>query len=440
MTEKLSSKRAKSKASPTPFVMAGYAVIFLTFGVLGVWAATARLDKAVIANGVIDVSTNRKEIQHLEGGVIERIAVKEGDVVRSGDILVKLNDVSAKANVDVVTSRLNIARAVVARLQSEREMREDVVFPADLLSDDVSAEVRATVADQRSIFQDRVSVLKSQLDILQSRIDQLKEEGRGLEKQKEAYLSRATMLDERIQRLKKGVTSGSVAKNLFAEVEDRYVDLQSNVARMETERAKTEDSIGESKYQMLQAEQQYRERASTEYKDANGQVQELAKQLSVYKDVLVRTEVKAPVDGVVQNIRFHTLGGVVRPGDVMMEIVPSNDVMLINAQVSPMDVDNIRAGLEAEIKFPSFHNRNMPIIFGKVETISKGSITPANTNASPYFLARVSVSKQNLPAGMQERLSAGMPAEVVISTGERTVANYIYSPLIDAVTKSMREE
>ena len=434
------ASKPKAKANPTPFAIAGYSVIFLTFGVLGVWAATAKLDKAVVAGGVIDVSTNRKEIQHLEGGSIDKIFVNEGDIVHQDDVLIKLKDVQARANVDVITTKLHIAHAVLARLEAERQMKDTVEFPADLLDSSESLEVQATVVDQRAIFQDRKSILKSQLGILKSRIDQLKAEGDGLQTQSEGYSKRVASMQEWIDRLSKGVGTGVVAKNLLSEVQDRSANLQTDMAQIETSRAKLKDSIGEANYQILQVEQQYKERANGEYKDASTQVQELTNQLQVYSDILARTAIKAPVDGVVQNIRFHTSGGVARPGELLMEIVPTNDVMVIKAQVSPMDVDNIKPGFKAEVKFPSFQSRTMPIIYGKVETVSKGSITPASGTGAPYFLAQISVDRQGLPESLYGRLSAGMPAEVFISTGERTVANYIYSPLFDTLSKGMRED
>lgn len=429
----------KRKSDPKPFVIAGYSLIVLTFGVAGVWAATAKLDRAIIAPGVIDVASNRKEIQHLEGGIIEEAKVDEGQAVRAGDILMRLNDVQARANLQVLTIRLHIAQAMEARLQAERRMDEDFQLPEGLLSDQ-SPEVQAAVSDQREIFRDRASILKSQTDILTSRIDQLKREMEGLQGQKEAFAKRAEILSERLERLRPGLKTGAVQTNLFSSYEEEYVEVKANVARMDTEKAKVEKSIGETEFQILQAQQQYKERASTEYKEVNGQIQELLEHKKVAGDVLERTLIKAPVDGVAQNLRFHTTGGVIRPGEVLMEIVPSEDRMVINAHVATIDVDNVRPGLAAEVKFSAFPGRFMPIIIGTVDTVSKASITPSDGRTPPYFLARINVSKGMVPDDVEERLSAGMPAEVLISTGERTVADYLTSPLTDAIRKSMREE
>lgn len=425
--------------SPRPFIVAGYCVIAMAFGVAGVWAATAKLDRAVIAPGVIEVASNRKEVQHLEGGIIHELLVREGQEVKKGDVLLRLNDVQAAANLQVLTIRQHIAQATEARLLAERRMDPTFELPENLLVD-TTPEVRKAVADQREIFQDRASILTSQINILSNRIDQLQREMEGLEGQKEAFRRRAEILSERLERLRPGLKNGSVQKNLFASYEEEHVEVQANVARMDTEKAKVEKSIGETEFQILQAQQQYKERASSEYKEVNGQLQELLEQRKVAENVLARTRIAAPVDGVAQNLRFHTAGGVIKPGEILLEVVPLEESLVINAHVAPIDMDSVRAGLKAEVKFSAFPGRFMPIVIGEVDTVSRGSITPPDGRSPPYFLARINVNKGMVPDDVEERLSAGMPAEVLISTGERTVLDYLTSPLTDAIRRSMRED
>lgn len=425
--------------SPRPFIVAGYSVIAMAFGVAGVWAATAKLDRAVIAPGVIEVASNRKEVQHLEGGIIHELLVREGQEVKKGDVLLRLNDVQAAANLQVLTIRQHIAQATEARLLAERRMDPTFELPENLLVD-TTPEVRKAVADQREIFQDRASILTSQINILSNRIDQLQREMEGLEGQKEAFRRRAEILSERLERLRPGLKNGSVQKNLFASYEEEHVEVQANVARMDTEKAKVEKSIGETEFQILQAQQQYKERASSEYKEVNGQLQELLEQRKVAENVLARTRIAAPVDGVAQNLRFHTAGGVIKPGEILLEVVPLEESLVINAHVAPIDMDSVRAGLKAEVKFSAFPGRFMPIVIGEVDTVSRGSITPPDGRSPPYFLARINVNKGMVPDDVEERLSAGMPAEVLISTGERTVLDYLTSPLTDAIRRSMRED
>ena len=431
--------RKNANPNPRPFIIAGYSVIAMAFGVAGVWAATAKLDRAVIAPGVIEVASNRKEVQPLEGGIIQELLVREGQPVKEGDVLIRLNDVQAAANLQVLTIRQHIAQATEARLQAERRMDATFELPPSLV-DDTTPEVLEAVADQREIFQDRASILTSQINILTNRIEQLRREMEGLEGQKEAFHRRAEILAERLERLRPGLKNGSVQKNLFASYEEEYVEVKANVARMDTEKAKVEKSIGETEFQILQAQQQYKERASSEYKEVNGQLQELIEQRKVAENVLARTRITAPVDGVAQNLRFHTAGGVIRPGEILLEVVPIEERLVINAHVAPIDMDSVHAGLKAEVKFSAFPGRFMPIVIGEVDTVSRGSITPPDGRSPPYFLARINVSKGMVPDDIEERLSAGMPAEVLISTGERTVLDYLTSPLTDAIRRSMRED
>lgn len=427
------------KSNPKPFVVAGYTVILLTFGVVGGWAATARLDSGVIAPGTIDVASNRKEIQHLEGGIIEEILVSEGQSVKAGDILMRLNDVQARSNLRVYTIRLHIAQAMEARLLAERRMEETLKLP-EKLEKDATPEVKAAIADQQEIFQDRISILKSQNDILQTRIEQLHKEYEGLEVQKEAYQRRVEILQERLDRLRPGLENGVVQANVFSTYEEEYVEVKANVARMDTEKAKVEKTIGETEYQIIQTQQEFKERANSEYKEVSGQIKELIEHIKVAENVLARTQIRSPVDGFAQNLRFHTTGGVIRPGDVVVEIVPVEDRMVINAHVAPIDIDSVHPGLVAEVKFSAFASRFMPIVTGEVDSVSKGTIVPSDQRQPPYYLARINVSKGMVPDEIEERLTAGMPADVIISTGERTVMDYLISPLTDAIRKSMREE
>lgn len=425
------------KPDPKPFMIAGYVVIALTFGVVGFWATTAKLDQAVIAPGEVDVATNRREIQHLEGGIVKTIAVKEGQNVKVGDVLIELSDIQTRSNLQVVTIRLRIAQATEARLRAEGSLSDSLIFPQELLADN-TPEVVAAIADQRKIFADRTSILKSQINILVNRTDQLKREMQGLSEQKVLFETRAEILFKRLARLKKGIKNGAIQVNLLATYEDEYLEVKASVARMDTEKAKVENSIGETKFQVLQTQQQFQERASSEYKEVNGQHQELLEQLKVSKDILARTKIRAPVDGVAQNLQLN--GPVIRPGQVMLEIVPATDRMIVNAHIATIDIDNVHEGMTAEIKFSAFQNRFMPIITGEIESVSQASITPSDGRTPPYFLARINVSKGMVPAELDGRLNAGMPAEILISAGERTVLDYLITPLKDAIWRSMNEE
>ena len=436
----MSNKQSKT-AKPTPrgFVIFGYAIIALTFGVLGSWAAFAKIDSAVIASGTIAVESNRKSVQHLDGGIITEILVDEADRVQEGQVLVRLSSVEALSSLGVIQSRLRIATASEARLQAERRLRDETDFSslADSMDDPL---VAAAVNDQRDIFNDRNSILKSQTEILNGRIEQLEREIDGLNIQKEAYVERVAILEQQLARLRDGVAQEIVPENVLAGREEEFVSVKANIGKIETDLAKVEKSIGETKLQIIQTEQQFKERANNEFKEINSQIQELRENLKVAQAKVERLDVTSPVTGIVQNIKVHTVGGVVRSGEELMEIVPTNDHLVINAQISPIDIDNVQPGLRTEVRFTAFQSRFLPIILGEVESVSHDVITPEDGRTPPYFLAKIDVSEEMVPEEIQGRLTAGMPADVIITTGERTVLDYMVSPMTDAIAKSMREE
>ncbi|WP_386630697.1 HlyD family type I secretion periplasmic adaptor subunit [Sulfitobacter geojensis] len=427
------------KPSPKPVALMGYILIFITFGVFGSWAAVAKLDSAVVAPGTISLEGNRRVVQHFEGGFVEEILVKEADRVQFGDVLVRLNSIEARSNLEVFSTRLDVAHLVEARLLTERALEDEVKFPEDVLSRN-SASIKAVVADQQNLFKGRRGILKSQEDILSARMEQIEVQIEGLELQRSAYERRIDNYTEMLVRMRDGESKGLIQGNQLAQREDELIEIEANLGQVISDVAQARASIGETKLQILQLTQEYRERASTELEEIRAQISELQERRKVAADVLDRTEIRAPGSGAIQDLKVHTVGSVVRPGDVLMELVPEDEELIINARVSPIDVDNVAPGLATEVRFSAFKTKLIPIMLGVVESVSGDVITPDNANESPYYLARVTVDENDIPDEIKDRLTAGMPADVVITTGERTVINFIASPLMDAVRKSMIEE
>lgn len=433
------SAKAKMKKSTRPFIVAGYLIILIAFVGLGGWATTAKIDSAVVAQGNIVLEGNRKAIQHLEGGIVAEILVEEADLVQKNDVLILLSDVKSRSNVEVFSRRIKISRAIEARLIAEIALA-DTVQLSDALNNDSSPEIQSTIADQLKLFDSRRKVFTFRKDILNNRIEQLKGQIKGLKIQENAFSRRHKIQFDRMERLREGVKSGVIKKNRVAEVQDGVIEIEADLGRIITEIAKTKNTMGETTLQILQATQEYKTRASTEIKDVKGEINEFTERLKVAEDVLRRTAIVSPVTGSVQNLKVHTSGGVIRPGDVLMEIVPRNEKFIVNAQISPLDIDNIKVGLLTEVRFSSFNSRNAPTLFGTIETISNDIIAPTQQGQQPYFLARIDVSKSDIPDEIRDKLTPGMPADILISTGERTVTSYLISPLEDAIRKSFREE
>ena len=427
------------KPSPKPVALAGYVLIFITFGVLGSWAAVAKLDSAVVAPATIQLEGNRRVVQHFEGGIVEDILVSEADAVEQGQVVLRLSSVEARSNLDVFSTRLDVARLIEARLLAERALDEAANFPKDVLSKNLKT-IQDVIADQRDLFEDRRSILKSQADILTARVDQINLQVEGLELQKSAYERRIVNYTKMLDRMRKGESQGLIQSNTLSQREDELIEIEASLGQVISEIGQAQASVGETELQMLQLTQEYRERANTELEQIRAEISELQERRKVALDILDRTEIRAPGSGTIQNLKVHTVGAVVRPGEDLMELVPEDEELIINARVSPIDKDNVAPGLSTEVRFTAFKSKLTPIMLGSVDTVSGDVITPDNPNEPPYFLARVVVDEDDIPEEIKDRLTAGMPADVIITTGERTVANYIVSPLMDAVRKSLIED
>lgn len=428
------------KPNPRPVAIAGYFIVFLTFGILGTWASFAKLDSAIFAPGTISLEGNRKVVQHFEGGIVQDIAVREADMVQEGDVLLRLSAVEARSNLRVIDTRMDVAKIMEARLLAERTMSDEINLPADLNPEDSSAAVQFAFKDQQDLFDDRRSILQSRLDILASRIEQTNNQITGLELQKSASDRRVENFTEMMVRMRSGQEQGLIQTNVLAQREDEMISIEASLGGIISEIAQAKNVINETEFEMLQIRQEYRERASNELEEVRAEIAELTQRQNIASDILKRTEIRAPGSGTIQNLKVHTINSVIRPGDVLMELVPEDEELVINARVSPQDVDNVVPGLSTEVRFTAFKTRLTPILLGNINSVSNDVITPENPQESPYYLARIEVNEADIPEEISGRLTAGMPADVIITTGERTVINYILSPLLDAVRKSLIEE
>lgn len=431
---------ATQNRSIRPIIILGFSIIFVTFGVFGGWAAVAKLDAAVVAPGTISLEGNRKVVQHLEGGIVEEIYVREADVVEEGQPLLRLNSIENRSNLMVFEFRRDVARVVEARLLAERALEESFELPDSLVEADLPEGLRDTVKDQRGLFEDRRMILQSQTEILNSRIEQTHEQIRGLEQQKAALERRFDNYKQLIDRMESGVEKGLIQNNILSQRQDEYIQIEADLGQIISQIAQAKNTISETQLQALQVRQEYRERASTELDQVRAELSELEERVKVAADVLERTVITSPASGSIQDLQVHTINSVIRPGDVLMELVPEDEELIITARVAPIDIDNVAIGMDTEVRFSAFKARLTPIVLGRVETVSNDVITPDNPNELPYYLAKIDVAPEDISEEIRTRITAGMPVEVVITTGERTVVNYLTSPLMDAVRKSMIEE
>ncbi len=421
-----------------PWVWAGYGTIFLMFVVLGGWAAFARLDSAVMASGTVAVESNRKMIQHFEGGIVEEVLVKDTQHVKAGEVLLRLENTQASASLETILSQLDGAQALEARLGAEKQKLERVVFPARLKDRLKNPTTIKMLQDQENQLKDRRDSIEGQRQILLSRIDQLSREIEGTQSIADTTQGQIVSLEDEIGKVAKLAKRGLFPQNRMHAMERDLLQQQGRLGQTRSDMLKNEQAIGETRLQIIQLEQKFQEDVIQQMRDTRIQIAELEERLRVATDVMQRIEIRAPQAGIVQKLQVHTIGGVIRAGETIMELVPTNDTLLVHAQVAPIDINHVGVDMLAEVRFPGFKSRNTPSIFGTVMSLSADSLFDETTRQY-YYLAIVAVKEADIPEEYRGKLTPGMPAEVMIATGERTVADYLTSPLFDSIRYSMRE-
>jgi HlyD family secretion protein len=426
------------RASIRRHVVAGaIVVVVLGFGVGG-WAATSEITGAIIAQGQIVVDSNVKKVQHPSGGIVGELRVRDGDRVKAGDIVVRLDDTVTRANLAIVTKGLNELLARRARLEAERNGASRIQFPKEL-ADSGEPDVGALMASEVKLFEARVASRNGQKDQLRRQIDQLREEIEGLTSQQNAK-SREIEL---IQRELAGVRE-LYAKNLVQL--PRLTQLERETARVEGERgqliatvAQSKVKVSETELKILQIDQDMASDVGKELRDIDSKIGELTERKITAEDQLRRIDIRAPQDGTVFQSTVHTVGGVIQAGEQIMLIVPQADNLAVEAKANPQDIDQLQVGQTAMLRFTNFNQRTTPEIFGKITRISADTTTDQRTGAS-YYTVRVGMAPGEIARLGDVKLVPGMPVETFVQTGDRTVLSYLAKPLYDQVARAFREK
>ena len=437
------STRLEFESAPVPDwrrpAAVGYLVIILTFGVLGGWAAFARLDSAVVAPGVVTMESSRKVIQHFEGGIVAQIPVHEGQHVEQGDLLIKLDNTMSRANADVAHNQLLGLLAQEARLMAERDGAKQITFPPELVDDIAQSVIKDAIKDQEKQFAERRASTNGQISILESRIMQFGSQIDGIAVERAATVEQLKYINVELDDLRGLLAKNLVQKTRVLAMEREKSRLEGVIGRADADTAKSQNDIGEARLQIEQLHKKFSEEVNAQIVDVRAKIADLREKVTVSKDVLHRIEIRAPRSGTVQNLHVATIGGVIKPGEPLLELIPDDEGMVINAQVAPSDIDSIQSGMAAEIRFSAFHGQILPLITGKVESVSRDRITDEQSK-QPYFLARVVIDNNNVPTVVKEQIRAGMQAEVVVPTGERTVISYLVRPLRNRANGALREK
>lgn len=416
----------------------GWIVIAVLFGGFGTWASVAPLSSAAIAPGTVVVDSNRKSVQHLEGGVIREILVRDGDLVEAGQVLLRLDGAGVRAALASLQPMLMTNEAQGARLRAERDGLVEIAFPESLVAEAVANAATAHIpAGQRRVFETRRIALQGERALNANRLAQSRQRLTGLERQlqvkeREMRLMGRELADQRVL-LAKGYTTQrrlAAAERTVQQLESEHADLQSKVeeTKVLVERYELEDS---------QISKNFIEQVENELYRTEQESYQLLERMRAIQDQHARLDIRAPVSGVVVNMVAHTVGGVIAPGSLILDIVPRNDKLMIEAQVRPSDIDGVKTGLPADVRFPAFDGTESPRLTGSVTTVSADRLVGAGGTA--YFLVRVQVDEAELARLGGRALIPGMPAEVLISKSERTLLSYLLAPLVHGLWTAFRE-
>lgn len=405
---------------------------------LSVWATLAPLDSAVIASGLVAVEGSRQVVQHLEGGILREIGVRDGQFVREGELLFVFDNTQARAALDTLTAQLAVLTAREHRLLAERARADDVAFPAELL---VRSEIsiRRAIEDERANFSERRDLRKVQTDVLRNKIGSFRREIEGLRFEQTASERQLELIDQELPGLRSLLTRGLVSLSRVSTLERERARLTAVLARSITDGAKASRSIGDAELQIVQGEVDFQRGVVSDLIDQRRLMAELREKMAVARDILLRTEVRAPQSGVAQARKFATIGAVVRPGEPLVEIAPTEQGLVIRVQVDPRDIDVLRVGQTSEIRFPNFKALEAPLMLGAVSALSNDRVQdPANPNAGSFFV-EIKADAGTIPRALRERIRTGMAAEVIFPTGERSAARYFLQPLEERFRQSFRE-
>ncbi|RUW00455.1 MULTISPECIES: HlyD family type I secretion periplasmic adaptor subunit [unclassified Mesorhizobium] len=428
---------AKSLADTTRFPRRlGIMAAALFVMVLAGWSVFAPLASAALAPGVISPDGHRQTVQHLEGGIIRTIHVREGDVVKAGTPLVTLDDTRAKALDAELRERFLYLLASQARLEAEQTEADDIGFPQKLLLD--SNEMKKVVDGQRQLFLSRRAAHQGRLQILDARIRQLQEQNVGLREMIKAEDEQTALIDEEMQGVQTLIDKGLERKPRLLALRRGSADIAATKASNHAKIAENEQQIGETRLQLVTVGEERQEKIGSELAEVRRVLAEVKGQLPSREDMLIRTVIRAPIDGTVMNVRINTETGVVAPGQPLLDIVPDGNHLVIDARVRPTDIERIKPGMSARVVLTAYRQRSLPLIHGRLRSISADSMADERTG-QPYFLAKVDVAPEDLAALQQVTLMPGMPAEIMLMDGEQSVFAYLLGPVLDSARRSLRE-
>ncbi|AQL36128.1 HlyD family type I secretion periplasmic adaptor subunit [Pseudomonas syringae] len=414
----------------------GVAIVLVTFGLFGTWAALAPLGNAVYGTGVVMVQSYRKTVQHLEGGIVKELLARDGDTVHKDDPLIVLDDSQLRSQFESTRNQLISTQAREARLRAERD--ELPAIPPLTISGTDSQRAKEAIEGEEQVFRTRKNSRLTEISVQRERIGQLKQQIIGLRDMIRTKVSLEKSYSSEITELKDLLSQGFVDKQRLLEQERKLDMLKSEVSDHESTITKTQLQISETELQIIQLNKNFSSEVAKELSDVQAKVFDLQETASALEDRLSRIVIRAPEDGMVLDMKVHTIGGVVGPGTPLLDIVPESSELVVEAHVAINDIDRISIGKLTDVHFSAFNSATTPVIEGIVTRISADRLK--DEAGEPYYLVRVKLTEKGLKRLGDRKLQPGMPAEVLINAGERTMLQYLLKPASHVFIKSMIEE
>jgi HlyD family secretion protein len=419
-------------------LIVGLAVVALLAGGLGGWASTAQISGALIAPGSVVVESNVKKVQHPTGGVVGEVRARDGDVVKSGDVVVRLDDTVTKASLAIVTKNLDGLLARGARLEAEQRGLDKIVFPKTLLERGDDPDVKAVMASESKLFEVRVNGRAGQKSQLRERVTQLNEEIAGLTAQEKAKDQEIALVEKELIGVRDLYDKHLVQLSRLTTLERDLARLSGERAQYIASRAQAKGKITETELQIIQIDKDMISDVSKDLREANDKIGEFVERKVTAEDQLRRVDIRAPQDGMVLQSTVHTVGGVITAGDAIMLIVPQTDDLQVEAKVNPQDIDKLQVGQKTLLRLSAFNQRTTPELNGVVTRVSPDVTIDQRTGQS-YYTIRISMPTEEVARLGDVKLIPGMPVEAFVQTGERTLISYLIKPLSDQLMRAFRE-
>ncbi len=438
--------RQRLPASTTPYEVAepddslrkyaaiGWITLALFFGVFGIWSLTAPLNGAVVAPAVVKVEGNRKSVQHLDGGIVKQINVKEGDHVKAGEVLILLDDTAARANYEVLSQQYKILRAAEARLSAEFNGDTEFAPPLNVPTDE-----KSIWEAQRRQFASQQAALDGQRRVLEEKIQQLEAQITGDQNQISAFKRESASVHQEIATISPLVDKGLIAQTRRTQLQRTGYGLEGQIAETTADMARSRQAIAEQMQQIAQIENQHMTDVSKELQDTQAKLLDVIPRLADAKAVLDRTQIRSPYSGRVVGLNVFGVGSVIGKGEKILDIVPDNDGLTIESRIAVDDISDVHPGMRAEVHLTAYKQRITPVIYGDIIDVSADRLTDERTGA-PYYNALIKVDKQELSKFPSIQLYPGMPAMVQIPTVHRTAFDYIVGPLTASFSNAFRQK